>query len=190
MKPAQPTKSADQKAKRPARPARSASALAGALGKLAAKTPPAPTVKPTAAAQPQQEYRLHPERGKFREERRAYPRRVSRCIVSLCQLGPMEQQGHLPLSWHLHNSNTRGHVAEISRNGLCVTLGRPMELKEHLCLKITNPMSGRNIIANATVVRQEAAGEGKWRVMCKFDRLLEFQQVDHFGQYLFNSNLV
>jgi hypothetical protein len=170
------------------------SVLADALNKLRhnrAAQCPRQTLAGEAATAP---LRLHSQ-GKnavqhVRRERRGFPRRISRCTVSLCAETAGGECATFQQAWSLHSSRIKGHLADISRSGLSMTLGRSLELGQSLCIKIENPLFNHSLIAVAQVVRQQPDDKGSWTVMCRFAKPLDLEQIEFFGRHLFTARVV
>lgn len=167
------------------------SALAHALKILAQKQPQRASQPPSAAAN---RVKIHdtpaPNVQPQRLDRRAFPRRISRCTVSLCADTGGSENSLFQRAWTLHSSQIKGRMVDISRSGLAMTLGRSLELGQSVCMKIENPLFGHRLIAVAEVVRQQPAGQGHWTVMCRFAKPLEFEQIEFFGCHLFTARVV
>ncbi len=167
------------------------SALAHALKILAQKQPLRSSQPPSAAAN---RLKIHDTPAanvqQQRRDRRAFPRRISRCTVSLCADTGGGEDSLFQRAWTLHSSQIKGRMVDISRSGLSMTLGRSLELGQSVCMKIENPLFGHRLIAVAEVVRQQPDGQGHWTVMCRFAKPLEFEQIEFFGCHLFTARVV
>lgn len=126
-------------------------------------------------------------------DRRAFPRRDSGCVVSVCHRkgdSPINQQR---MAWMLHASRTKGTLVDISMNGvafLMETADEPIEPDDRVLLRITNRRFDRHVDTTGRVVRASADETGGWRVVCRFDKQLAFDEVSTLGRHLFQSNLV
>ncbi|TWU13651.1 PilZ domain protein [Symmachiella macrocystis] len=167
------------------------SALAHALKTLAQKRPTRTPQPPSVAANPVIiHHTAAPSVQPPRQDRRAFPRRISRCTVSLCADTGGGEDSLFKRAWTLHSSQIKGRMVDISRSGLSMTLGRSLELGQSICMKIENPLFNHRLIAVAEVVRQQPDGWGNWTVMCRFARPLEFEQIEFFGCHLFTARVV
>lgn len=123
-------------------------------------------------------------------ERRAFPRRVSICLISVyCQPddSPVNQQ---EVRWLLHSSPLRGAIDDISMNGVAFHLREPIEPGEKLLMRLMNRRLDAHFDTSGRVVRCTPDGMGEWRIVCRFDRNLTLDQVHDYGQNLFSSKVV
>ncbi len=165
------------------------SPLAHALNRLAQKRlwpcVPVTSAKETSPAESE-----HQSLRRTRHDRRRFPRRISRCSVTVCAGTHSVDGSSFQQAWLLHSSRIKGRLSDISRNGLAMTLGRPLEVGQLLCMKIENPLFSHRLITVSEVVRQQPDEHGNWLVMCRFANPLEPEQIQFFGQHLFTARVV
>jgi hypothetical protein len=117
------------------------------------------------------------------DDRSALPRRDSRCVVSVHLLG----QDPLPSSHKaerlLHSCRLKGELVDISMNGLALLLHEPIEQGSRVLLRLANRRVGRTLDLPGYAVRAASQGNGQWKVMCRFDQKLTFEQAHDFCKY-------
>ena len=127
---------------------------------------------------------------RFNGERRGYPRRASRCFVTICRPQDEVDSSAYRQAWKMHNSRIRGQLADISRSGISFLSWHPFKIGEPLRLRITNPLYDLSIETTGHVLRQEHAADGSWHAICHFEEALSYQQIDFFGKHLFVTDIV
>ena len=120
-------------------------------------------------------------------ERRAYPRRKSVGVASICRSAATNTQQN---AWRMHASRLTGQLVDISMNGAAILFPQPIDNEERLQLRLTNPVFDKTVHTSASVVRSVSSGMGQWKIVCKFDKGLTFEQVNDLGKYLFRSEIV
>jgi hypothetical protein len=122
-------------------------------------------------------------------ERRAFPRRDSECTVLVHRIAPGTSLDPLNIDWLIHSSKLKGNLVDISMNGVAFQLPEPVDMDERLWLRLVHRMRGF-VDAPGTVIRISPRGDGQWKVVCRLDDNLTFEQVHTLGHYLFSSRYV
>lgn len=125
-----------------------------------------------------------------RTERRAFPRRDSGCVIYVHRWGGNSRPNRYEAEWLLHASRLKGELIDISMNGVAFVLSEQVEMEERLLLRMANHSLDTSVDASATVVRTVWDGESRFKVVCRFDRNLSFEQVHALGQHLAESRLI
>jgi hypothetical protein len=123
-------------------------------------------------------------------DRRTFPRRESGSQVSICRERELKNVSPERISWMLHSSRIKGRLVDISRSGVAFVCPNPIDVDENLWLRISNPTFSNYIDVPARVVRQIFAGNGRWKVNCRFSASLTFEEVHAFGHERFASRYV
>jgi len=123
-------------------------------------------------------------------DRRFFPRRASRCRVTICRLFEHANNSAFRNSWRLHSSRLCGQLSDISRSGIAFSTGQPLHVNESLLIRITNPMYDRSLVVRADVQRLGRKEDENWLVVCRFQKALSFDEVQFFGSHLFRTAVV
>lgn len=143
-------------------------------------------------------------------DRRAFPRRDSSCIVSVCrsevQFEPADSvnvkpkvhndhaaRAQLELQkrvWQLHSSPLNGPLVDLSMNGVAFLLHEEFEGGVCLLIRLKNRQLHKHIDAVARVVRSIPQDDGQWRIVCSLLKNLSLEQVHEFSKRQFESDFV
>jgi|GEM_PF-3027266 len=145
---------------------------------------PASPVQPETSAEPQRPVAKNPQ------DRRAFPRRIGGCVVAVCRRSRESQLTPQHIDWILHRGRLRGHLVDISMNGAAFTLQETVEVGETLLLRITNRNSNRAIDTDAKVLRVAETEHGYWKIYCRLERKLTFDEIRDLGQPPLPSSII
>jgi hypothetical protein len=123
-------------------------------------------------------------------ERRGFPRRDSGCVVAVYRkrdVAPITQQH---FNWLMRAADLTGGLVDISMSGAAFVLSERLEPGEPILLRISNPRFDRKLDAAAVVLRTSSVGSGEWKVVCRFERNIRFEQVALLGRHLRESSIV
>lgn len=123
-------------------------------------------------------------------ERRAFPRRESGCLVSVCPVLPHESLATQQIAWQLHAGRLTGRLADVSMNGIALELPRELEANTRLHLRISNRQQLQHLDISGSVLRSTSHEPGVWNIVCRLDRKLTFEQIHAIGKHLLASTIV
>ena len=122
------------------------------------------------------------------EERRAFPRRLGDCTLSITRSDNSERLTHS--DWAIHSTSIKGSLIDISLSSIAFSTDEELRESESLQLRIRNRALQRELDRTATVLRTIQTDDGNHRVVCNFDHRLSFEQIRDFGYQAFASTLV
>lgn len=156
------------------RPARHRSLLSRVLWQIAVSPSPSAAVS---------ESRPQLRRRPTLPERRRFPRHRSPCVIRVVrhleQIPPARQ-----LEWTIHATRVKGHVLDVSMNGIAFTVPTELCESETIWLRIENRRQDIALDRPARVLRVIPAGEGLWKVTCRFQRPLAMNEVQTIGNLM------
>lgn len=122
-------------------------------------------------------------------DRREFPRRESVCTVAVFRIDsePISNTEH---DWKLHSTTLRGPLTDVSMNGIALKLACELTEMESVLLRIHLPQSGRHIDRKAKVLRSVRHPDGHWRIVCRFDDKLTYEEVSAAGRPILESQWV
>jgi hypothetical protein len=123
-------------------------------------------------------------------ERRVHPRRDSDCQVSVCRKPASVTLTSQNAAWHLHASQLKGRLVDVSMSGMALQLPEAIEPETEILLRVSNRNFAQNVDAAGKVLRCSRSESGRWNVVCRLTRNLTFEQVTCLGKYLFSSTIV
>lgn len=111
------------------------------------------------------------------DNRRAFPRSASECVVSVHRCKPDAPVRWVEKDWLLHASRLHGQLRDISMSGVAFSMAEPIEPNEILMLRIANPQLGTSVDSLGRVVRVTHEADLMFVVFLRFDRKLAFDQI-------------
>ena len=123
-------------------------------------------------------------------ERRAFPRRESGCEVLVHRMPSGAIPDPLRLDWLLHSSRLRGHLLDISMNGAAFLIGERVDQNERMSLRFLDGQRRQKIDTKGTVLRVSPGEAGAWKVVCKLDANLSFEEITRLGRSLSTTRFV
>ena len=123
-------------------------------------------------------------------DRRAFPRRQSRCAVLVHCCSDKEPFNPQHMEWLLRSARLKGWLIDISMNGVAFLVPEPLKPGHHVLLRLANLRLDCHLDAEADVVRVTEDEEGGWKIVCRLRRNLGLEQVVQFGRNLFDSQVI
>src|SRR5262249_31675814 len=123
-------------------------------------------------------------------DRRNLPRRESDCSVALCCVTEDEGLTRDRIEWMIHASELHGRLVDVSMSGVALNVSEQLAPGARIALRISNRPIGRHVDASATVLRCRPDPQGGWSVVCRFARILTFEQIHLVGRNLFAATIV
>jgi len=122
-------------------------------------------------------------------DRRRFPRRESQSGVLVhCPEDP-ETAAPQSLEWLLHSTALRGKLVDICMQGVSFRLGQPIVVGQAITLRLANNRLDSSLDTPATVIRSTPIGNC-WKIVCRFEKNLTYEQIHDLGRYLFTSTTV
>lgn len=131
-------------------------------------------------------------------DRRAYPRRDSDGIVSVCLRAASNRlfQRSPDISWKLHATALRGRLIDVSMTGMAFSLSEPLPEGAPVSLQVTSrsldaPAQITGYVLRCTPTEEkDIEGNDQWRLVCQLDGRLSFEQVHSLGKQMFAYTMV
>ena len=150
------------------------------------------------ATRPEAENNRQPKPSSQPSDRRAFPRRDSSCVVSVCrsevEFEPTDfVNAQLELQrcgWQLHASELKGPLADLSMNGVAFVLHEEFEDGECLLIRLKNRQLDKQLDAVARVIRCIPQDDREWKIVCRLLNNLSLEQVHEFSKRQFESAFV
>lgn len=131
-------------------------------------------------------------------DRRAYPRRESDGMVSVCRRSVANRlfQQSPNLTWKLHSSTLKGRLIDVSMTGMALAMSDSLPEGTPISMQISSRSMDRTTDVTGHVLRcmpiegPIADGEPRWRMVCQLDSRLSFEQVHSLGKQMFAYTMV
>lgn len=117
-------------------------------------------------------------------ERRAFPRRDSGCVVSVCRTQNNEPVGPQELDLRLNAGLLKGPLVDLSMNGVAFVHAERLVDGEFIYLRLTNRRIEKQTDASASVLKAVADEEGGWKAICRLEHNLPLEDVHEFTRHL------
>ncbi len=118
------------------------------------------------------------------EDRRAFPRRQSECLVTVLHRCETQHLKPRETDCLLQNGRLVGRLLDISQTGLCLMLGEVIADNSELVLRISNQHLNRHVDASAQVIHSQHAGHGRFSIHCRVLRDFNLSELQDLGRPL------
>ena len=158
-----------------------------------AQTFPAPSISPQRVAEAELSCRELPSQSDDQagstipvsgEDRRAFPRRQSECLVTVLHRYETRHLKPRETDCLLQNGRVVGRLLDISQTGLCLMLGEVIADNSELVLRISNQQLNRHVDASAQVIHSQHVGHGRFSIHCRVLRDFTLSELQDLGRPL------